>query len=666
MATDLTDEVGPKSPSATARIIRLIREIRGFLRLANLTGSLAAWLSIANPTLAGGGPENVVLVVNSASAASQTVANQFIALRHIPPLNVVYLDWSDTAAKGKADHFPQSVKLDQFREKILRPILQTITQRKLGDQVDYIVYSADFPWAVDFQADMPAHWNNQTISNLGSLSGMTYLAYAVMSKDVAGYLGNSAVLFTSNRYMRLRENWKGTTYEVPVDRSGLILGDAMNSPPGTDHAPQPVQGAVNLSSVGSHGFRNWYGWGAKGELIEGGGSRYLLSTMLGVIDSGPPPAGRGNSIEEIERYLKQSAAADGTMPKGTIYFMANPDVRYTTRRPPVEMVVDQLKQLGINAVIEQGDIPRNKPDVQGLLAGVADFNWKDSGSKILPGAICETLTSWAGNFDRKEQTPLTEFLRYGAAGSSGTVTEPLAYQNKFPYATIQLHYARGCSLAESFYQSVYAPYQLLIVGDPLCRPWANIPEVTVGDATTGDELRAGAVLKGKVSLRPAAKLPRPGKADRFELFVDGLRTDVTNADDPLQLDTAQYADGDHDLRVVGIENSAIESQGRATIPVRFSNYGRSMKFAVSPERVVRSGDKITLSAEAPGVRGVAFYQNARVVGKFEGEKGEITVDSRMFGDGPITLSAIGWGAGGAVDTSVYSTPIQLTIEPAGR
>jgi hypothetical protein len=258
-------------------------------------------------------------------------------------------------------------------------------------------------------------------------------------------------------------------------------------------------------------------------------------------------------------------------------------------------------------------------------------------------------------------------LRYGAAAASGTVTEPYAIQIKFPYATIQLHYARGCSLAEAFYQSVYAPYQLLIVGDPLCRPWANIPVVTVHDAATGDELTAGAVLKGKVALRPAARLPRQGpeRVDRFELFVDGLRTDVTNADDPLQLDTTQYADGNHELRVVGIENSAIESQGRAIIPVQFSNYGRSIKFAASPEHIVRAGEKITLSAEAAGVRGVAFYQNYRVIGRFEGEKGEITVDSRMFGDGPATLSAIGWGAGG-VDTCVCSQPIQLTIEGAGR
>jgi hypothetical protein len=657
MTTDYTDFTDLGSRRSARAIARIIGDARGLAGRAKLAASLAALLVFSSPARAGGGPENVILVVNSASAASQTVANHFIELRHIPASNVVYLDWSDPAAKGKTDHFPSSVKVDELRDKILRPILQTAGQRKLGDQVDYIIYSADFPWAVDFQSDLPPQWKDPNVSNLGSLSGMTYLLYAVMSKDVANYVGTPALLFTSNHYMRLREKWKGTTYEIPIVQKGLIQGE-----------PRMVQESVNQSTVGSHGFRNWYGWGAKGELIEGGGSRYLLSTMLGVIDSGPPPAGRGNSIEEIEQYLKRSAAADrtaadGTMPKGTIYFMANGDIRYTTRQPPVEMVVDELKLLGVNAVIDQGAIPQNKPDVQGLLCGISDFDWKASGSKILPGAICETLTSWAGNFDRGTgQTPLTEFLRYGAAGASGTVTEPYAIQNKFPYATIQLHYARGCSLAEAFYQSVYAPYQLLIVGDPLCQPWANIPEVTVHDVSTGDELKAGVLLKGKVSLKPAAKLPRRGKVDRFELFVDGLRTDATGADDPLTLDTAQYADGDHELRVVGIENSAIESQGRAIIPVRFSNYGRSMKFTASPERIVRRGEKITLSAEANSVRGVAFYHNYRVVARFEGEKGEVTVDSRMFGEGPVILSAIGWGASGAVDSSVYSAPIQLTIE----
>ena len=35
----------------------------------------------------------------------------------------------------------------------------------------------------------------------------------------------------------------------------------------------------------------------------------------------------------------------------------------------------------------------------------------------------------------------------------------------------------GCTLAEAFYQSVLAPYQLLVVGDPLCAVagWLRLP-----------------------------------------------------------------------------------------------------------------------------------------------------------------------------------------------
>ena len=83
---------------------------------------------------------------------------------------------------------------------------------------------------------------------------------------------------------------------------------------------------------------------------------------------------------------------------------------------------------------------------------------------------------------------------------------------------IQVHYARGCTLAEAFYQSVHGPYQLLIVGDPLCRPWADIPQVSVAG------VEPGAVVRGSPDAqahRHAGR--RSARADRFELFVDGQR-----------------------------------------------------------------------------------------------------------------------------------------------
>ena len=81
--------------------------------------------------------------------------------------------------------------------------------------------------------------------------------------------------------------------------------------------------------------------------------------------------------------------------------------------------------------------------------------------------------------------------------------------------------------------------------------------------------------------------------------------------------------------------------------------------------MVNAGKPITSQAEAPGVIGIAVYQNRRRIGKFNGEKGEVTVDSKMFGEGPIILTAVGYAAGGAGE-AVYSAPIHLTIEDGGK
>ena len=155
------------------------------------------------------------------------------------------------------------------------------------------------------------------------------------------------------------------------------------------------------------------------------------------------------------------------------------------------------------AEIVEGTLPEGKNDVQGAMLGVADFNWKASHSTILPGAICEHFTSFGGDMHASAgQTPLSELLRYGAAAASGTVTEPYAIPHKFPSPMMQVHYARGCTVAESFYQSVLCPYQLLIVGDPLCRPWANIPEITVAGVTAGE------TVHGEIKVKPHGPLCR--------------------------------------------------------------------------------------------------------------------------------------------------------------
>ncbi len=586
-------------------------------------------LLLQRPLFAGGGPEYVLLVVNNSDPGSKTIANYYIDARHIPPNNVLYLDWK----LGDAQ-----ITVDQFRNELLQPIQQFLQKRKLAGQIDCIAYSSGFPWAINFQAEVPEQLRKIPYFTYptGSLSSMTYLYGAVMTKDASKY---AAIAWNSNRYMRLREMKNGDLFELPAKETGELIQ--------TDGHRQIRNENIDPTSIGSHGFHSWYGWGPKGELLEAGGPQYILSMVLGVTN------GRGNTVGEIVKYLRQSPLADGTSPKGTIYFVENSDIRSTTRKPGFPLAVEQLKQLGVNAQIVRGDLPQNRADVQGLLTGIADFNWQRSGSTILRGAICENLTSYSAIFDPSVgQTVCTEFLRNGATATSGTVAEPYAQQNKFPHAMIQVHYARGCNVAESFYQSVYMPYQLLMIGDPLCQPWANIPNIKVEGAA------AESSLKGEVTLQPSAELPRGGECDRFELVIDGQRITSCPAGGTLKFDSAKFSDGYHELRVVGFERSPIETQGVATLTTQFDNFGRTMEFTATPERVA-AGRPIRVSVKCAGVDGVAIYHNGQTIATIRGESGSAEIKSVNLGDGPVTLTASGWRAGEEI---VSSKPVKLFIQ----
>ncbi len=577
------------------------------------------------PATAGGGPENLFLVVNSDSLDSLTVANHFIQLRHVPPCNVLELPWDPSPAVHDA------TDVDVFREKILRPVLKTIEDRKLIGQIDYIIYSCDFPWKIRLAVDIAkakaklmtmlppdtpstaARWPTH-LTDGGSINSMTYLWQPVLA-GFAGYMQLDA-----NRYTRVG-------YDEQKDLPTLA-------------------------------FRSAYQFGRRGELVASGGRRYMLSTVLGVTPGPRGTVNRANSVAEVLSYLRRSAAADGTHPKGTIYFCrVEGEVRSTTRERNFDSAVKELAELGVAAEVVQGKLPMKKSDVQGAMVGTSIFNWKASGSTIQPGAICEHLTSWGGAMRSPSgQTPLSEFLRYGAAGASGTVQEPYAIQSKFPLASIHVHYARGCTLAEAFYQSVHGPYQLLIVGDPLCRPWANIPEVSV------EGVEPGATVKGPITLTPTATLPRGGEVQRFELFIDGWRRALCGPGKSIELDSARLADGYHEFRVVAVESGPIASQGRKIFPLTTANHGRTITARVLRSRLLDHTKPLLITASSPGSIGITVMHNSHVVGRINGEKGTAAVNPKALGNGPVELQVVGLGRGGQFD-QVTAKPIEVTIGP---
>jgi hypothetical protein len=555
---------------------------------------------------AGGGAENLFLLVNSRSESSRAIANHYIHLRKIPPMNVLSIDWA-----GGRENTPVA----RFRDQLLSPALGAITERNLGQQIDYLIYSSDFPWRILLQKDYPEEPFPKSFSPFASINGATYLAPYVLQK-------NPAVVMP-------HVNW----YAPKLEANQVFCTQLVDTP--------------------SRGFRGRYGWQAGGVRTQDPkqGQHYLLSTMLGVT------TGRGNHVHEVLAYLQRSVSADGKQPQGTFYFMrmADKDVRSKTRHDCYPAAVAKLEALGARATVMNGVLPDGRRDILGLMTGAASFDVNSAGIQILPGAICDHLTSYGGDLRAgASQTPLTDFLRLGAAGASGTVIEPTAQQAKFPLPSIHIHYRRGCSLAESFYQSVMGPYQLLIVGDPLCQPWATPPKVEVN-------VRPDQVVKGQLDVTPRVT-PAAGKpVGPCEIFLDGrLIAARVPAGQTLALDTTKMPDGSHELRVVAANADPIESQGRVIVPFTVDNHGRQLELTVTPSGKVTRLDRLTIKARSSGSASIRILAYDRELGRIDGETGEIVLSAGEIGPGPVRLRAEAAGTDGAV--MAVSAAVSLAIE----
>ncbi|MDZ4784186.1 MAG: hypothetical protein SGJ19_28395 [Planctomycetia bacterium] len=571
------------------------------LRLALYTSLLLSALlcvTMNRSAFAGGGPENVLLVVNVNSWASQTIANHYAAWRQIPASNILYVNWRF------AD---EPLPVADFRRLLIGPIMQELRQRQIDEQIDYIVYSSDFPTQIDLTADLQSANAPEQLSRIGALTGMTYLWNQTL-------VGNPRyVVPDANAYARERPS------------------------------------STNVARTS--GFRQWYGWGTDGELQEAGGSHYLLSAMLAVTH------GRGNSVREALRSMNAAVRVDGTRPDGTMYFVQNSDARSRARDDRYTQAVRSLQQLGVKSSVLRGALPRQKNDVLGVMMGTRQFDWPASASGIRPGAFCDNLTDLGADFSTGTgQTPLTDFIRYGAAGASGVVAAPYDVLAEFPSPLMQAHYAKGCTLAEAYYQSVGCPYQSLLVGDPLCRPWAKIPTLTLEGAPTAAEVTGPIELVPKLSGSATN-----GGADRFQFFLDGHRVGYAREGDSFAMDTAALADGYHELRVVAIENSAVETQGRAILPIMTANHGRKIELKVTPSDRARWGERLTITANCPGASSIRIQRNGALLKEVSGESGVLEMDPRALGYGPVTLDAV--VIGDDVTTQVTSAPVKLQIVP---
>ncbi len=683
-------------------------QVRKFFALFLLSLSLSTWA--VTDAIAGGGPENLFLVVNSESRSSKVIANHYIALRNIPPSHVLYLS-------GVSDR--EIIKLVDFRKQILEPVLTAMVARKISDNIDYIVYSSDFPTRVNIQKHQDllkeafaGKLQARIYAPIASITSMTYFAAHVLADD-PNYMA-----LNSNHYYRgpyrsgLNKPFEGELqdeYRQAVAALGKTgeefaaarrkLFDLSKKYPGQaavhyqlakfrakadepDLAVQSLKLAVamgwqdvsqmkrersfsvlqenpefekliqRISKIDSpfippHGFRNAYAWGPNGMINRtGDGRRYFLSAMLSVTRD------YGISDSDSLAYLSRAVSADATHPKGTIYFAQTKDVRSTVREANFNPTIKVLKQMGQPTRIEKSRLPNRRDDILGLICGNSAFDFEASGSKFVPGAFADNLTSYGGYFKSKSQTKLTEFLRFGAAGASGTVVEPLAIQAKFPHPMLHAHYVAGCSLAEAFYQSVAGPYQIILVADPLCQPFVKRPKIAI---TSPEPM---AEVSGEVKI----ELSREGSevaAAGVEIFIDGVMIHRASNIKYINLDTSDLQDGFHELRVVSVARNGIEARCAAVLPMMINNQEFYTKLSIE-ETTNEFPKPVKISAETNCGERIIIRQNSKTVGVITSEKGSIEVSTGALGVGETKLQAVSLREGETV--GVASPPIPVTVK----
>ncbi len=663
---------------------------------------------LGQDALAGATASNWVVVVNGRSSNSRTIANHYCSARDIPGRNVIVLP-----------QVPDSnqISVDQFRDLILSPVLKEIESRGLTAHIQGIAYSADFPTAITIGSDIDAVPNKSPyLTPVGSINGLTFLFRFVLAKNPA-YISFESNLYAARPVRSLLRPLLATTEQekqltelleqAKHEEAARLLDSVSESldkelrfpmhylaaqqwalagdaPKAIRRIEQSIQGGwqyrdhllndpafVSLVNdkdfkriskrcselpsdyLPTRGFdaRTFYTPNTLGSNNPKHGVSYLLSMVLAVTrDLGITPT-------EAKQNLKTSILADFSHPKGSFVFTKTEDVRTKTREPSFAMAISKLQSRGMKARVVEHELPPRGEECSGVMLGSPQFSWNQSGCKLLPGSIADNLTSLGGAMTANAQTKATEFLRFGAAASSGAVTEPYTIPNKFPHPMIHVHYVDGLTAAEAFYSSVLCPYQLLIVGDPLCQPYCNPPRFIIQNESKvdlGDNQPLMISLKtaeSKVDLEP----------EQLQWIVNGVLRKQAPFENQIRILFENSESGAHEIRLLSQAEKPIEQGYEQAIWVTLGK--ASEQIQVQAPKVWQLGDnkplEITVERD-PDSGEVKVFHDFEVVGTIPTGQTKLVLKPSQVGYGPVRLHAEQTLANGQ---KVRSLPKVVMVEP---
>lgn len=539
-------------------------------------------------------PHEVLLLVNKQSQPSMKVANTFAAARQIPDRNMVYLDIPENLYGGTATMTPE-----QFTRLIWEPANAVAKERGIDEQILAWVYSVDFPIRVKTDA------NDRKQMSVG---GLTFMRNRVPGLNLV-----EEGTFHSKLFAGPNDQLK---FYLPAFSLGMHkngLGEGLQVPPEVAYLQQGLQDDMPMPSM-----------------------------MLGYIGE------NGNDVETVLETIKRGLRSDYKGLRRGIYFVVSDDVRSTCREWQYDPAVSELQKRGITATVTT-NFPAGEQNVMGLLMGAENVAPVRIGS-FAPGAMAEHLTSWSAEFQRP-QTKMTEWLKAGATASAGSVVEPYSNANKFPSARFYVHYAAGCTMLESFYQSIACPLQTLILGDPMAKPYAVPVAVRLLGADTIDST---------FTYVAQAQCQAPNVVFRYSFLLDGKEIQAASESYEFPVPADVLSDGYHELRAVARLNHMVEFSASADKGIMVDRLGRSV--SILPDIKKLETHKHAIKVQVKGAQRpsqLRLFSGVRLIDEVPyADDAQLVLDELLVGEGPSRFRAVGVYEDGM---EVSSAPLAVTI-----
>lgn len=653
---------------------------------------------------AGLSAENVILVVNGDSRDSVTLANHYLELRGIPDNHVVVLDeipsgltislddfrdlilrplLKEIDRRGLANQtrviaysagFPTSVDIKTHTSRLTAAMqkryqkptasLNSLTfffRWVLADSPDYLGWGSNFYCRGPFKRNFANPFGGEKREEFDVATQLvteekyaeaaqawcdlaeqypTIASLRIRAAEAYAHAGKSNEA-TEQVRLAIQSGWTDRRYVVetaplselfaesdddskPLPRSRERLLELLVDRPNTMQSPV--------------GFVSDSGWTISGDRqpAKQGAMTYLLSCMLGVIHP------RGSTMEQAVEVLRRGKQADATYPDATFGFSKTSDVRSTTRQPGMVDSLAWLLSQDRKVDVFSSRLPKGDQQYVGMMLGAASLPLDDRTWSFVPGAITDNLTSLGGAFGSSSQTKLTALLHAGAVMSSGAVAEPYSLQPKFPHPIMYAYYQEGVTAIEAFYLAVASPYQLLIVGDPLCQPYAKpivdfVRIESTAAVANSDAASGGTKLRFVWQAMPRSPSSIATKA--IELFMQGKLVGSVRPVNKVEINLPPNMRGVMSCRATLVGRHATEPRVVFAETIVLGDEAELPKL----ERLRKSDQQsFHVSADCAGADRIEVRHMGRVVATVDGSSGEIELSEDQLGRGPIALSSVAW------------------------